>query len=259
MDILNSKYTVVTLYLLEDGYEIDNINKDLIDYIYAILINGVTFSDNILVNNVELYYYYGIYYTLNSDIDKAIKNYYMYISYILLLSDPDDIKINKTLTYVYCNYADLLVLKNDIDEATRYYMKAINNNYVVAIHNYAYILNCLHGCKCSEKEKYYLKAIEYNCVSSMFNYAVYLYKNGNASKAKKYYLMALQNASLDPYVCIPSPHLAKLCNQVDKYTELIKMRDTLIEENRITRSNLIDKIRETECDELYNGNYTICI
>src|SRR5207237_936790 len=96
----------------------------------------------------------------------------------------DDILVNVALYYL---------LKNNILQAKKYYLMAIDNGNIIAMRNYAYIMKNENK---EEAIKYYKMAIAKENYAAMNNYACLLYYN-NKRKAIKYYKMAIDKEHIN--------------------------------------------------------------
>src|SRR5690606_1967463 len=86
---------------------------------------------------------------------------------------------------------------NRLEEAERYYLKAIEKGHVDALNNLAILYKNLN--RLEEAERYYLKAIEKGHVDALNNLRI-LYENLNRlEEAEKYYLKAIEKGEVNAF------------------------------------------------------------
>ena len=166
--------------------------------------------------------------------------------YYLLAIEKGDIKALNNLAILYKN-------QGKAEQAEKYYLLAIQKGVKEALKNLANLY--YDQGKAEQAEKYYLLAIEKGVKEALNNLANLYYDQGKAEQAEKYYLLAIEKGVIDAL-----NNLALLYDDQGKAEQAEKYYHLAIEKGNIkVLNNLANLYYDQGKEEQAEKNYHLAI
>jgi len=124
--------------------------------------------------------------------EKNISEAFANKEYQKVITLLENAKIEEGLKYFVLGLAHQNL--NDLINAEKYYLLAIEKGDIDALNNLAILYDC--QAKADEAEKYYLLAIDKGVMDALYNLALLYQNQGKAEKAEKYYMFAIEKEDI---------------------------------------------------------------